>query len=86
MAFLSIYAMNNPLFKQIVGTASHSAIPAQLIDKAPDLDENGLEIQEFSYLWENTNRALGKNSIGVKTGLTPAAGPCLINWYLYKSS
>ena len=33
------------------------------------------EPREFS--WTNTNKLLGKGFNGVKTGVTPAAGPCL---------
>jgi D-alanyl-D-alanine carboxypeptidase len=29
------------------------------------------------YLWTNTNKLLGKGFNGLKTGVTPAAGPCL---------
>lgn len=30
------------------------------------------------YLWENTNKLLGKSGfVGIKTGITNAAGPCL---------
>jgi len=28
-------------------------------------------------LWENTNRMLGEGWSGIKTGITPNAGPCL---------
>lgn len=28
-------------------------------------------------IWENTNRMLGEGWSGIKTGVTPNAGPCL---------
>lgn len=35
-----------------------------------------------TYVWENTNRMLGVSGyIGCKTGITPAAGPCLSACY-----
>ena len=33
--------------------------------------------EERSYEWTNTNKLLGKGFNGLKTGVTPAAGPCL---------
>ena len=31
----------------------------------------------FSGIWENTNKMLDEGWSGIKTGITPNAGPCL---------
>jgi D-alanyl-D-alanine carboxypeptidase (penicillin-binding protein 5/6) len=62
---LTSYALSNPLFRQVVGTATYS-LPATATHQA--------------YTWTNTNHLLTtyQGAIGVKTGTTPQAGYCLV--------
>lgn len=34
--------------------------------------------------WFNSNKLLNENFLGVKTGTTPTAGPCLTGYFQYK--
>jgi D-alanyl-D-alanine carboxypeptidase len=34
--------------------------------------------------WFNSNKLLNDNFIGIKTGTTPTAGPCLCGYFAYK--
>lgn len=58
-------AMKESYFCQIVNCKRHTC-------KALDENEN-----EKSFSWKNTNKLLWKGFCGVKTGVTPTAGPCL---------
>ncbi|WP_165422838.1 D-alanyl-D-alanine carboxypeptidase family protein [Ktedonosporobacter rubrisoli] len=62
---LTTYAMQFPLFRQLVGTQTYS-LPATS--------------EHHAYTWTNTNHLLGTypGAIGVKTGTTPWAGYCLV--------
>ncbi len=62
---LAAYAMNIPLFAQIVGTATYS-IPATA--------------HNVAHTWTNTDPLLGvyAGALGIKTGYTDAAGWCLV--------
>ncbi len=66
LALISAYALNNPIFKQIV-SSKHYTIPAT-------------NISEARYL-TNKNRLLNSlyGCIGVKTGFTSRAGRCLVS-------
>ena len=66
LALVTAYALNNPIFKQIVST-KHYTIPAT-------------NISEARYL-TNKNRLLNSldGCIGVKTGFTSRAGRCLVS-------
>lgn len=66
LALISAYALNNPIFKEIVSTKSH-VIPAT-------------NISDKRYL-TNKNRLLSSLSgcCGVKTGFTSKAGRCLVS-------
>lgn len=64
IAFLSAYAIRNKLFSQIVRTKKHVC---------SIFNPNGTRKVE----WNNTNLMLDKGFSGLKTGHTPAAGPCL---------
>lgn len=33
--------------------------------------------KQITFFWENTNKMLGEGWSGIKTGITPNAGPCL---------
>jgi len=41
-----------------------------------------MEIREPKITWKNTNKLLKRNGfLGLKTGITCAAGPCLATWF-----
>jgi serine-type D-Ala-D-Ala carboxypeptidase (penicillin-binding protein 5/6) len=40
-----------------------------------EMEGDGKQVQRG--VWENTNRMLGEGWSGIKTGITPNAGPCL---------
>ena len=63
---LSAIAKKKQVFSDIVKTAIHHASA---------IDEKGCL---HTYVWENTNKFLNIGYDGIKTGLTPTAGPCLI--------
>ena len=62
---LACIVMQDPLVREIVIQKHYTCTGRDLQD----------EPREFS--WTNTNKLLGKGFNGVKTGVTPAAGPCL---------
>ena len=59
--------MRHARFREIVRTRTYSC-------KAVQMNPN---VQPNTYCWENTNKLLHKGFVGVKTGITPNAGPCL---------
>lgn len=67
IAKLSCTAIKNPQFIQIVNARSH-----ECVIKNSRLNTNRKEI------WFNTNKLLEKGFLGVKTGVTDTAGPCLV--------
>jgi serine-type D-Ala-D-Ala carboxypeptidase (penicillin-binding protein 5/6) len=62
---LSCIAMQDPIVRDIVNKSTYEC-------KGKDIYDEPRE-----YLWTNTNKLLGKGFNGLKTGVTPAAGPCL---------
>ena len=65
IARLSTFAMKSPKFREIVSTKFFT------IKK----NSNG---NKKTYKWYNTHMMLGQRGInGIKTGITPVAGPCL---------
>ena len=62
---LTRYALQLPLFRQVIGTETHSLTATAA---------------HHAYTWTNTNKLLGTypGAIGVKTGTTPWAGYCLV--------
>jgi D-alanyl-D-alanine carboxypeptidase (penicillin-binding protein 5/6) len=69
LAKLAFAAMQNPLFRQYVGTRQHGTKVT---------GEGGYE---RNVVWKNTNKLLGiEGYSGVKTGTTTAAGACLVSW------
>lgn len=71
VAKLSTHAMKLPVFREVVGTKAH------IIKK----NTNG---NKKTYKWYNTHLMLGQRGInGIKTGITPAAGPCLATSLAY---
>eukprot|EP00347_Sterkiella_histriomuscorum_P021250 403334674 len=63
IAKLSFFAMKNLLFRQIVKTQKYTC-------------ESRINLGHL-YHWQNTNKLLEHGYSGLKTGITPAAGPCL---------
>jgi D-alanyl-D-alanine carboxypeptidase len=57
--------MQDPLVREIVNHQEHTC---------EAIDEND---EPRTYTWVNTNKLLGKGFNGLKTGVTPMAGPCL---------
>ena len=89
MGMLSLHAMKNEVFRKIVRTKRYTVVPLQLLDKKDEFEaagDMGKQKRLFTYVWENTNKILGDRSIGIKTGVTPYAGPCLSTYYICKSS
>ena len=69
---LSINCLKNRAFKKIVETQEYEC--SSRIYKNGNLCERKIK-------WYNTNRLLGENCYGMKTGYTPKAGGCLITTY-----
>ena len=67
LACLALYALKIPIFKKIVNTYQYTC----------KVYNNG-EIRKVTLI--NTNKLLRKGFFGVKTGFTPAAGPCLCSY------
>ena len=67
IAALTLYALKNSIFQKIVNTHSYTCTVL-----------NGGISRKIT--WINTNRLLRKGFNGVKTGCTPAAGPCLCSY------
>ena len=67
VALLALYALKIPVFCKIVNTYNYTCA---IVNKN--------EIRKVT--WINTNRLLRKGFNGVKTGYTPAAGPCLCTY------
>lgn len=68
---LCIYAMKNQIFREIVGKRLyHCRIYNRKFANFREL------------LWHNTNKLLKiKGFAGLKTGITPSAGPCLASFF-----
>lgn len=64
VAMLASFAVRINVFRQVVGTKRHNC---------KIYNQNGVRKVE----WVNTNYMLEKGFKGIKTGITPAAGPCL---------
>jgi D-alanyl-D-alanine carboxypeptidase (penicillin-binding protein 5/6) len=74
MARIARQAMQNPFFRQVVGTRMY---------QAPAMQEAS---SDKAYIWENTNRILDPadpyyypGATGIKTGRTTDAGYCLVS-------
>jgi D-alanyl-D-alanine carboxypeptidase len=65
--------MKNEFFKQVVGTKSYKCI-VTTVDGKKRINE-----------WENTNKLLRREGfVGLKTGITVTAGPCLASAFCFK--
>ena len=57
--------MQEPLLREIVIKQQHECTAKDAYD------------EDKIFHWTNTNKLLGKGFNGIKTGVTPTAGPCL---------
>jgi D-alanyl-D-alanine carboxypeptidase len=77
LAKLCMYSMRNPLFRSIVYTQIHPytcQLTEPIVEDKENADPNA---REWKGTWENTNKMLKEGWSGIKTGITPNAGPCL---------
>lgn len=68
VAKLAMHCMKNAKFREIVGTKFYNCAYFQEREGA---------IEKGWQKWENTNKMLWQGWDGIKTGVTPNAGPCL---------
>ena len=64
---ISCLALKNEIIRNVVKTTYYSC-EVQYEEGLPEILE-----------WENTNKLLSKGWSGLKTGITDAAGPCLVS-------
>ena len=79
--------MQNKAFRKIVQTRKYTYWFTEYEKLAEDQKEGKEEEKEekesksttrrVKGVWENTNKMLGSGWSGIKTGVTPNAGPCL---------
>ncbi len=69
IAKLSSVCMEMPLFADIVKRQSYTCTG------------NDIDGDQHVFTWYNTNRMLSKGFNGLKTGVTPSAGPCLVSTF-----
>ncbi len=70
---MAAIGMRDPLFRKVCSTRYYQCKP--------------LNDDKYTYRWTNTHKMLdicGYN--GIKTGITPAAGPCLATSYQVKDT
>ncbi|CAI2364763.1 unnamed protein product [Moneuplotes crassus] len=80
LAKISAYSLKNKNFSKITKTKRYKCYTK----KPHDFDEEnpGEEFKPSLYSWDNTNKLLWKLGFdGLKTGITPSAGPCLVASY-----
>jgi hypothetical protein len=81
IAKMSSMWMKNASFAKVVKTKRYKCHSQQGEDSK--VNNTGEEFQPNHYIWENTNRMLWRGGYdGLKTGITPTAGPCLA-WSYY---
>ena len=68
---LTNYALKYEMIAEVVSHHSHSCT-LYTFDHLPR-----------QFRWENTNKLLNKFFVGGKTGITPSAGPCLVNTFIF---
>lgn len=71
MAKLSIYAMKNPVFRDIVGRATY--------DMPKTNKQNARTVDNTNWLLDPTDDFYYEYATGIKTGSTPKAGGCLVS-------
>jgi len=62
---IACIAMQEPLIREVVIKQNYKCTAKDAYD------------DDKVFHWTNTNKLLGKGFNGIKTGVTPAAGPCL---------
>lgn len=73
MAKLCIHCMKNGLFRQVVSTKTYKCVVGAKQGR-----------KRFN-VWENTNKLLRREGfVGIKTGITITAGPCLASAYRFQ--
>lgn len=75
MSLLCMHAMKESKFKQIVETKEYSCI-VNSVENKENTSMNDIGFSKVVF-WENTNKMLKEGWDGIKTGITPNAGPCL---------
>ncbi|KAL4500476.1 hypothetical protein ABPG72_003427 [Tetrahymena utriculariae] len=76
IGLLSYYLIHDPLIKQIMGQQIYNA----------NIMNEELQLKNPPLTWKNTNKMLKKTGfLGLKTGITPSAGPCLASWYNHEN-
>lgn len=74
MGKLCAICLNIPLFREIVGTKIYKY--KVMCDRTK---------KKYIFHWENTNKLLRRPGfIGIKTGITVTAGPCLASAYTFR--
>ncbi|CAI2366933.1 unnamed protein product [Moneuplotes crassus] len=80
LAKISSICLKNSNFSKIVKLKRYKCYSKKPQDY--DKDFQGIEFKPRYYCWENTNKLLWKLGFnGLKTGITPTAGPCLAASY-----
>ena len=72
MCRIASFAMKIDLFREIVGKRFYECT---VISR-----EHNVNLMQ----WFNSNKLLNDHFIGIKTGTTPTAGPCLCGYFAYK--
>ncbi|EAS04236.3 D-alanyl-D-alanine carboxypeptidase family protein (macronuclear) [Tetrahymena thermophila SB210] len=76
VGLLSYYLIHDPLIKQIMAQQTYNA----------NIMTETLQLKNPPTIWKNTNKMLKKTGfLGLKTGITPSAGPCLASWYNHEN-
>jgi len=77
-ARLSVLAMKNPIFNEIVSKKHYTSL---LVADCRDMQERG-SAELVEYWWRNSNKLLSTQGFfGCKTGFTTTAGSCLSSCY-----
>lgn len=73
------YAMKKNEFRKVVNTKEYSCVVEYEAEEEKENMEQNIESQKTTKRveWKNTNKMLWKGWNGIKTGITPNAGPCL---------
>jgi D-alanyl-D-alanine carboxypeptidase len=80
LAKLCSYAMRNGKFRKVVQTKRFEYWYTESPKHEEEFLRSELDVRvslKSKGMWENTNKMLGSGWSGIKTGITPNAGPCL---------
>lgn len=94
---LAAAVMQEPFLRKIVCCSTWGCEPIHNAHPKPEVENDAKQdlvastkspkkkvgdLEKPTYFWENTNKLLGvPGFVGTKTGITPAAGPCLASCY-----